>query len=241
VSRCQVISVRGSVHRENGGELARGQKLEGTEWLALGDSAELVVRFGSSREFSLMGPGKFLPCRNGEEQLLVSRGQLRSARAPHLPQGAETWIATPFGWVTYADAELDMSVGIDAWITNVKQGSLFLMSVFSPSQGLPRRISGPKGRARVDGRAPIEALVVRCAQSAARARENADRVFRSTPDRLGAAAAAQLLSRRSARGDCATAAARWASLDEPARAARLGDQITRADATWSALPLRSEE
>ncbi len=76
---CRAIQVKGDV-RSAAGPIALLMPLDGRTWVTLGEGAELALRHGvSAREFEVRGPGRFLPCRGGLEQVLVSEGRVKSS------------------------------------------------------------------------------------------------------------------------------------------------------------------
>jgi hypothetical protein len=236
---CRAIRVKGDARTELG-PVVTMTPLDGRAWLTLADGADVVVRHGvSSREFSLLGPGRFQPCRGGTEAVLVSGGRVKSSSGTGLRPGAEFSIATPLGYLSYGDADLESTVEPTRWQIDVRRGDATTVAVPGAS-GLPAGpISGPNGHASVSGTPDPLALVANCEHAAREAAEGAERVL-SAPDRaaLGKVAALQLGARRKARGACASAEASLDREQDAVRKSRLKDQIIAAERLWRTIPLR---
>jgi hypothetical protein len=231
------MRVTGSVRSESGTELASQSALEGRQWLELAKGAELVVRHGASaRELSLRGPGRVLPCRSGLEQVLVASGTLHSSPGTGVRPGAEVWVATPFGALRYADADLELSADKSGLRVKVRGGQVYTEG----AQGLlgvkDGRLAGPNGRASASGKPDASALVSSCERAATAASESAKQLLAAKPKELGELAASQLRARRAARGHCLVAEAGVGQLEDSAAKARLGDQLRKFEALWQAIP-----
>lgn len=235
---CRALRVTGSVRTAEGKLLAKHSELDGTSWLELEKGAELVVRHGvSARELSLFGPGRALPCRFGQEQILLIDGRLESSQGTGVRPGAEVWVATPFGSIRYADAKLTLSSQRDGLQLSVRSGQAFAESVEGlRGAGEGGQVTGPSGRASLRARNDPAATVQGCERAAHAASDSAQQLFRAEPAELGKLAAAQLRTRRLARGRCLAAQTAVASLTDPEEKARLGDQVQRADALWQGVP-----
>jgi hypothetical protein len=236
---CRAIRVKGDARSEQG-PVVTMTPLDGRSWLTLADGADVVVRHGvSSREFSLLGPGRFQPCRGGTEAVLVSAGRVKSSSGTGVRPGADFSIATPLGYLSYGDADLESTVEPSRWQIDVRRGDATTLAV-PGANGLPAGpISGPNGHATVSGTPDPLALVANCQHAAREAAEGAERVL-SAPDRaaLGKVAALQLGARRKARGACASAEASLDREQDDVRKSRLKDQIIAAERLWRTIPLR---
>jgi hypothetical protein len=226
------------VRTEDGKALATQDDLDGARWLELDKGSEVVVRHGvSARELSLFGPGRAWPCRFGQEQVLLAEGKLESSPGTGVRPGAEVWVATPFGSLRYADAKLQLTSSRDGLQLVVRSGQAFTESIDGVRAARDDgQVTGPNGRATVRGRPDPEAAVKSCEHAAQLASESAQQVLKAKPEELGKLAAAQLRTRRLARGRCLAAEASVAGLADPVKKARLGDQVQRADAQWQGVP-----
>lgn len=236
---CRALRVEGEALTD-AGRVSDMAAIDGRSWVTLAAGAELVVRHGpSAREFSLHGPGRFLPCRGGIEQVLTATGTVKSSMGTGVRPGADFSIATPFGSVSYGDADLESSVEPAAWRLEVRRGEAATQAV-PGTRGLPgAALSGPNGNATVSG-TPLPAMLVENCKSAAReAAESADRVL-SAKDKaaLGRDAALQLAARRRARAACASAEAGLDRERDEAHKDRLKQQVLDAERLWRTIPLR---
>lgn len=234
---CRVMRVTGTVRRPDGVAVATQDALDGRSWLDIEPRAELVLRHGASaRELSLHGPGRFLPCRSGLEQVLVARGTLRSSQGTGVRPGAELWVATPFGALRYADANLEVEVERSSMRLTVRGGHAFTEAAERLRGVRDGRVRGPDGRAGAHGRPDAAALVRACEQAATTARESAEKLLGAKAGQLGELAAAQLRTRRLARARCLVAEAGSETQEDPVTRARLGDQLEQAEALWQGIP-----
>jgi hypothetical protein len=236
------MRVTGKVELTGGASVATQDGLDGRSWLDLGPRAELVLRHGASaRELSLHGPGRFLPCRSGLEQVLVAQGTLRSSLGTGVRPGAEVWLATPFAAIRYADADLELIVEPGSLRLTVRAGYASAEAADKLRGARDGRVSGPEGRAHATGRPDAEALVRACELAATSARDSAEQLLRAKAGKLGELAAAQLRIRRAARARCLVAEASAQALENPASRSRLGDQLQRAEALWQGIPTLPDE
>jgi hypothetical protein len=214
--------------------------VNGREWLELGDESELVLRHGeSARELSLQGPGRFLPCRAGLEQVLIASGKLQSSPGTGVRPGAEVWVATPFGALRYADANIEVAVERTSLQVRVRGGQAFIEAAEGLQGAKEGRLTGPNGRASANGKLNAEGLVSACERAARAAEDSGRQLLGAKPGELGKLAAAQVRSRREARGRCLVAAAGVAQLEDPAAKARLGDQLSAHEKLWRGIPTPS--
>lgn len=100
-----------------------GAGFAGQAWLNLAPGVEVAMKHGATtREFRLVGPGRFLPCPQSEEEVVIASGTVVTTPGPGSRAGAEVMLATPFGVVLYADAALELVVKDDRMALTVKQG-----------------------------------------------------------------------------------------------------------------------
>lgn len=224
--------MQGDVRTSEGEPLAPMSPLSGDSWLRLGKDAELTVRHATSaREFVLRGPGTMLPCRRGEEQVLVESGSFHSATGTGARPGAEMWIGTPFGSARYGDADFELSVTATQLAVVARSGSVWT-ELTSAARGRPAdgRIT-PARPLRANGSPDAAALTEVCATSARAARDAAEalKLPRGGSPGLGERAAAQMLLRQRARALCLAAAAAVPRLKDGTLRGRLLDQISRSE------------
>jgi hypothetical protein len=234
---CRALRVTGDVRTDDGKAIATQSDLDGAHWLELGKASELVVRHAvSAREMSLFGPGRAFPCRFGQEQVLLAEGKFESSQGTGVRPGAEVWIATPFGSVRYADADLQLTTRREGLELAVRGGQAFAESMDGLRGARDGQIAGPKGRATVRGAPDAEAAVRACERAADAAADSAKLLLQAKPAELGELAAAQLRTRRVARGRCLAAETSVAGLSDPATKSRLGDLVQRAATRWQGVP-----
>ncbi|MGC4089884.1 MAG: hypothetical protein QM756_18755 [Polyangiaceae bacterium] len=230
---CRVLRVSGSARVVAGMELSNLTGLDGKAWLELAAKAEVSVRHGAtSREFSLHGPGRFLPCRQGLEQVLVAEGAFESSAGSGVRPGAEMWVSTPFGTVRYADADARLRVEAGGLRLSAASGRV----VVEGSDGKLLTLTAPVPERRLGSALPATESVTRCEASARTAEQSAARVLAPGGDDLGKLAATQLESRRRARAQCLVAEASVERLAEGPEKARLRDQVSQANQLWQAVP-----
>lgn len=229
---CRALRVTGSAQRVGGEPLVTSNALDGKAWLELGADASVAVRHGaSSREFELRGPGRFLPCRAGLEQVLIAEGVFESSPGAGVRPGAEMWVATPFAALHYGDANLSVRVGQKELLARVVNGRVVSEAELAPGT---QALAVPKEKRWTHLLAPNE-RAERCDSAAHTARGSADELMRASSD-LGKLAAAQLEQRRRARAECLIAETALARLSDTAEKGRLSDQVERANQLWQAIP-----
>ena len=236
---CRALRVKGGARTETA-PVVTMTPLDGRAWVTLEDGADMVVRHGvTAREFSLRGPGRFLPCRGGTEQVLVASGRVRSAMGTGVRPGAEFSIATPFGSLSYGDADVESNVEGSRWQVEVRRGSVASDPV-PGTQGLPTgTLAGPNAVVTATGSANPGGLVANCENAAREAAAGAERVLAATDKAtLGRDAALQLTARRHARAACASAEAGLDREKDSARKLVLKDQLIAAERLWRTIPLR---
>jgi len=234
---CRAIQVKGDV-RTPAGPVVLLAPIDGRTWLTLGEGAEVALRHGvSAREFELRGPGRFLPCRGGLEQVLVSDGRVKSVPGTGLRPGGEFLLATPLGSVTYGDADLDANVGPSSFELELRRGEL--VAELSPgAAGYPESGLEAGGRAKIEGAVDPEKLMNACESAAKDAADAARRVLSAADkEQLGKQAASQLVVRRRARAVCAIAAAGLAREPDPGKKTTLDERLVTAERAWRTVPV----
>jgi hypothetical protein len=235
---CRAIQVKGDV-QSAAGPIALLMPLDGRTWVTLGEGAELALRHGiSAREFEVRGPGRFLPCRGGLEQVLVSDGRVKSSSGTGVRPGGEFLIASPFGSVAYGDADLDVTVRASSLELELRRGEL-VTELAPGTSGYPKDGLKGTGRAKVEGTADPAKLLDGCEVAAKEAAESAGRVLSAAGKQdMAKEAASQLVVRRRARAVCAIAAAGLEREPDPSKKSALEQRLAAAERAWRTVPSR---
>jgi hypothetical protein len=220
---------------------AVGTLFEGKEWLELG-AFEVVLRHASTtRELSLRGPGRFLPCFLGTETVLVAAGWVKTTAGAGARAGAEVVLATPFGTLHFADAALEARVGERELEVKVETGVATLVPAAGPKPGAdacaPDQVLGPKSKKRLSGAVDAKALIERCGEASSPLGTTPP-TAPSARSELGKWSVAQLRARQTARWACATARAAAGRDSEPERTRR-SREIDGLDRVWQAAGLQA--
>ena len=237
---CRALAVTGSA-TVDGAPVATASLLDGTRWVELSAGASVALRHTrTSREFTLIGPGHALPCRDGSEQILLADGRLSTSAKLGVRPGAEVLIATPQGVVRYGDAALELSLDAQGLRLRVKQGEAWV----EPEQRAKPHFENPV-RSGSEVRLPstrlaAQSLVGACQTAAESAQASARRVLggegSAGSDSLGARAAAHMRERSKARMTCAIAAAAAFGESDPADRQSLAASVAHADELWQSVP-----
>lgn len=194
-----------------------GSKLTGRSWFELADGVELALKHGETlRELSIVGPGRFLVCPDGDESVLVARGSVTTTPGPGSRAGAEVTLATPFGVVEYPDAELRLEVNDNGIVLGVKQGSATLVPNAN-APAAPKTLRAPSGHAELRGKVDTDALRKRCEEARESVAAGVAVPAPSAASERGRWAVTRLEARRFARRACAAAHAAIGRLAEPER------------------------
>jgi hypothetical protein len=235
---CRALLVTG-VAAVEGAPITTGMLLDGQHWVDLSAGSSVALRHTvTSREFTLLGPARILPCRNGAEQLLLAKGRLSTAANLGVRPGAEVLIATPSGSIHYGDAALDVEFGSKGLRMRVKQGEA---SLEPAARGKPP-FKNPvrSGEARLPPQVvDAQALTQACQSAAQTARDSAEHVLGTglgAIATLGARAAAHMRNRSAARTACAIAAAALGADADSAETSTLSAAVAHADELWQSVP-----
>jgi hypothetical protein len=220
---CRVLGVKG---RPAPNTPAVGTLLHTHEWIDLPNGVELELKHTeTTRELSLLGPGRFLACADGAEAVLVARGSVTTTPGPGSRAGAEVELGTPLGVVHYADAALELDVTEGRLALQVKQGAAGLAASDEAAQGAePAPVRGPKGKLTLTGKVDAKALVFRCTGARQLVATEAGKPPPTAGPERGAWAVGLVKARQASRLACARARAAVGSLDGSERA-RLDDQL----------------
>jgi hypothetical protein len=217
-----------------------GTAVDGVDWLDLGDKAEVVLRHAlTTRELTVRGPGRFLPCFLGTETVLVAEGSVVTTAGAGARAGAEVILATPFGTLHFADAGLEVRVTERALDVKVATGIATLVPAAaapaSPDASATELVLAPKSRKKIGGAVAVEDLVARCGE-ASRVLDQPPPGVSGTPGAraaLGKWSVEQLKARQAARWACATARAA-AGRDRGPEQSRRWAEIAASDRVWQA-------
>jgi len=202
------MSSSGSIQRSSGEPLRTGDRFSGAEWLELGKASAVHLKHGASgREWTLEGPARVLPCVDGQEELILAAGKLRTELGAGVRPGAQVLIGTPFGSVHYADANSELSVTGGELRLSVHAGEAWL----GPA-GTATAAETPVTRAHPARRGPsarlLEPGALRACEAAARDSEaRAQALLETGTPQFGKRAAEHVRARELARLRCASAAA----------------------------------
>jgi hypothetical protein len=198
--------VRGSA---SGAVPGVGELLTGDAWLDLPASVELALKHTeTTRELSLIGPGRFLACPAGKEAVIVARGSVSTTPGPGARAGAEVELATPLGLVHYSDAKLRLDVSDKALTLEVEQGAAELLPSHTDGKASnATAVRAPKGHAALKGKADAVALASECRQAQARISEQKSSAAAAVGSARGAWAAGMFDARRASRFTCSMALA----------------------------------
>jgi hypothetical protein len=234
---CRALDVRGEVVSDGGGALHPGAPLDASPWLTLAPEATLVIKHvRTAREIRIVGPARVRPCPEGEEEaLLLARGTLLATPGAGARPGAEVFVATPQGVVTYADARLRLHVEDRSVVVSVEVGSASLAGV-GAGESVP---VAPGTEARQGGPTPdVKALVAGCTKAADAATHAGRSVLdpEARGEALGARAGAHFRARRAARRACGIAAAALGLAPPNPELAPLAIELDAAQTRWRGHP-----
>jgi hypothetical protein len=235
-----VLTSSGAATRGGGSPVLPAQTLDGSEWLELQDGAKLSLRHvASAREWTLFGPAKVRPCLDGEEQIALATGRIKSTVGGGARPGAEVFVFTPLGTVRYGDATLSVTAEAARVAVALEAGDAWLEPIGKSSSTRPE--PQKLARSEVVSLKPNRALLEqRCAEDAQAAAEVA-RAMLSAPHGkvdLSKKAVSHLKARRRARLSCGEALAYAGRLDGEERG-RLLDRLSELDQIWRAFPKAS--
>jgi hypothetical protein len=223
---------------------AVGVALEGRDWLTLGPNTEVVLRHAmTTRELALRGPGRFLPCFQGTETVLVATGSVKTTAGAGARAGAEVILATPLATLHFADAALELGVGERALDVSVEAGVVTLVPATSATKasadaGVPGVVLGPRSKKRLPGSVDLKDLVARCGDASRSLGTAPPAVPAGVPSAralLGQWSVEQLRARQAARWACAAARAAIGREQGPEQNRRW-DQISALDKVWQSPP-----
>jgi hypothetical protein len=216
---CRVLAAKGTA---GPGSPAVGKLLTGAEWLDLATGVELSLKHTeTTRELRVRGPARLLACPDGAETIVLSQGGVSSIAGPGTRAGATVTLATPFGVVEYADAELTLDVGDKSLTLDVKRGNAWLSASVReerPGAARPKPIAPPAGRVALRGEVDPSSLVTRCKDARDDVTAGAPAPAPSAAAERGKWAISMLEKRKASRLICERARAATGRLAGPERA-----------------------
>lgn len=232
-----MLTLSGNATRESGSALLATQTLDGSDWLELAAGAKVSLRHvATSREWTLLGPGRVRPCVDGEEQIALASGQVKASVGGGARPGAEVFVFTPFGTVRYGDATLGISAENARLTVRLEAGDAWLepLGKSADAGSSPKKV----GRSEIVALKPNRALLEqRCAEDAQAAAEVARGMLAAPSDKaaLSQKAVSHLKARRRARLSCGEALAYAGRLEGDERG-RLLDRLADSERIWRAFP-----
>jgi hypothetical protein len=236
---CRVVGLTGRIERLAGEPLRPSELFDGASWLTFAEGSSATFRHSeSTREWTLVGPGRMRPCRGREEQVGVASGKVRTTAGAGARPGAEVTIFTPHGVVRYGDATLTLVVDPRRLSTQPSSGEVWLETF----DGKPASKALPAGKPTITARKSDKpSLEQRCEALAQRAAELGRTLASSAGgarNELSTRAVDHLKARREARFVCGAGEALAASLEEPERG-RLLDRFATWERLYRELPSRA--
>ncbi len=237
---CRIVKATGKSRIVGGGPLKAGLALRGTQFLELEKDAQVVVRHAvSTREVQLFGPSRAMPCVNGDEHVLLSRGELRSVAGPGARPGAQVVVAHPWGTASYGNALIKVTVTDKSAKVVAVSGEAWLTTTAKSKLRGPAHLTNAKQQSVASGPASAKELVRACEATATASMEKAKAVLKSPgPDSgpLGERAAIHLKARQAARAACFSAGAAAGLEPDPAEFRRLAGSLKIANSRWKSVP-----
>ncbi len=237
---CRVVKATGNARVDGGQTIRIGLGLTGNSFIELEKGARVVVRHGvSTREVEFVGPARARPCVEGEENVLLSRGQVRSVTGPGARPGAQVLVAHPGGTVSYGNAQIDITVTGKSATVVANAGEAWLTAAEGSKLRGPAHLTKGKTKATVVIAGTAQELLQACEQAAKASEEMAKAVLKSPgPDAgpLGTRAASHLKARQAARAACFSAGAAAGLVTDPAEQTRLSDALKSANTRWNSVP-----
>ncbi len=250
---CRVLKTTGEPIAD-GKPLPPRQPLGGKTWIELPEGSSISIRHAeSAREYRIDGPGRALPCLDGEETVVLTAGTFRSAAGTGARPGATVSVASRFGSISYGDASLQVNVDakglhakLDAGAATAWENAKVAQQLIAPSPGtaeVGKALTAEHQSAALTRMTPALELVEACEAGVARARELSRRVLEPGPD-LGQRASAHYRATRLSRLGCLHARAALLSAENTgagaASTSELENRLQAAQGLLRAPPSRAE-
>jgi hypothetical protein len=231
------MSSTGPAQRGSGEVLHAGDRFSGADWLELAKGSSLHLKHGESgREWTLRGPARLLPCVDGQEELILAEGKLRTELGAGVRPGAQVLIGTPFGSVRYADASAELDVTRDSLRLAVSAGDTWLRSTGKRAASETRTTHAQSARRGTRERLAAAPAVEACQKAAQHSEAIAKSLLAPGAAGLGQLAADHVRARELARASCAAATAAVLQQNLGAeRSARLS-QLAGYRELWRRVP-----
>ena len=245
---CRALTVKGKVTAPGAPHpLVNGAPLDGLTWLELAPGAKLALRHTkSARELELSGPALVLPCAGGEEEVLLTRGSVKTSPGPGARPGAEVLIASPFGAFRYGNAQLEVQVNATSAKVKAISGEAWVELAKGARRVGPEHLQSSKDSVTLSGKPEADKLVDACRSAADVAAKRARELLGGGPagdggadgGTLGERARAHVEARQAARWACAVASAAVRRAESSPERDRQEMLIRRAESLWKAVPRR---
>jgi hypothetical protein len=237
---CRALLMNGDIQLGDA-KLRPNSLLRGRAWLSLAKGAELVAKHtASGREFTVTGPARAIVCPDGEEQVVLANGALRTTAGPGVRPGALVLVATPAGVIHYGDADLKAQVSRQQVDIQVYAGGAWVQPTFGSKRIGPDQVTAGAGKSGLRTRPGLSAThaITACRESASTAAFAAEAVLKpgAAQGSLGERAAAQLRARAEARALCASALAWLGEAHDPAETERLSGSIAESEQLFRVVP-----
>ena len=234
---CRALDLTGAVTNEKGVPLAALAAIDSPLWLELGAAASTtIVHVASTRQVRLRGPGRVRVCDDRAEQFLVDLGQIETTAVAGARPGAQVLLASPHGTVSYADAELTLTVGARSIEVAVRRGEAWFEAVGKAAK--PERVTPTRKISRSVKAVDVKSLVDACTRAAEQAEAKAGAVLSPSAEKatLGPRAAAHLRARQAARKACAAASAALFRVEPVTERERVQAAVEHAEDLWRRVP-----
>jgi hypothetical protein len=202
------MSLTGAGTLGSGAPVRAGDRLTGSDWIDLAPGSRLHLEHTkSSRQWTVQGPARLVPCVDGGEEIVLSRGTLATELAAGVRPGAQVIIGTPFGALRYADARVELRVSSDELRVQLSAGEAWLGAL--PRETQPELHLAPRQSVRrgAEQRWPASLALESCAAAANDAQARARALIEPSEAPLGERAKRHVQARELARIRCDSAAA----------------------------------
>jgi hypothetical protein len=231
------MSLTGTGTLGAGGPVRSGDRLRGSDWIDLSSGSRLHLEHTqSSRQWTVRGPARLVPCVEGGEEIVLSRGTLATELAAGVRPWAQVIIGTPFGTLRYADARAELRVSSDELRVQLSAGEAWLGALARES--LPELHLTPRRALRrgAEQRWPVSAALESCAAAASDAQARARALIEHSSAPLGERAKRHVQARELARARCDSADA---AVLQQSQGSALADQrahLASYRGQWQQIP-----
>jgi hypothetical protein len=236
-SGCRVMSLTGAGTLGSGDPLRAGDRLSGADWIDLAPGSRLHLEHTkSSRQWTVQGPARLVPCVDGGEEIVLSRGTLATELAAGVRPGAQVVIGTPFGTLRYADARAELRVSSAELRVQLSAGEAWLGALpqeAPPELHLTQRQTLLRG---AEQRWRATAALESCAAAASDAQARARALVEHSEAPLGERAKRHVQARELARIRCDSAAAAVLQQSQGGALAEQRARLASYRGQWQQIP-----